>query len=260
VLQRSDAGSDGGAWRFCPIVHNRFMRSSIPLTLLLTAVSTAPGCERTAPSSSPSEASVEAVPAENPAGEIQHTYVGAGDGSEDDDDADEGEDVDESTPNDDELTAEAAVALVTAALDEVLDPYAARIVTPALPPSWPLEGSAVVYLVYPLTPVPRGVDRYQTSAPSHRVELDVRTREAAVETVEKPKKLGDYERPRPKRDDPISKAEQALLEVAAAPREAEKVHYLLAGYEQWFEANGTIGADARKRVSAFASWASSWGR
>jgi hypothetical protein len=239
------------------------MRLSFSMMLVVTAgvLTQAPGCERSAPSSTPTDA-IEPGPAGgDPTPVVEQDDTGDDEAEvAEHDEQREGGDASAKGPDDGALTNEVARELVTAALDEVMDSYVARVITPALPPSWPLDGSTVVYLVYPLTPAERGVDRYKTTAPLHRVELDVSTREASVQTLEKPKKLGDYDRPRPKKDDAMDKAEQALLDLAAGRVKAEKVHYLLFGYGRWFEANGSIGADAQKSSSAFATWASTWGR
>jgi hypothetical protein len=242
------------------------MRLSFSMMLVVTAgvLTQSPGCERSAPSSTPTDAQpIEPGPnGGDPTPEVARDDTGDGEAevAENDEQREEDDASAAKGPGDGALTNEAATQLVTVALDEVMDPYAARVITPALPPSWPLEGSTVVYLVYPLTPAEQGVDRYKTTAPLHRVELDVSTREVSVQTLEKPKKLGDYDRPRPKKDDTMDKAEQALLDLAAGRVKPEKVHYLLFGYGRWFEANGSIGADAQKRSSAFATWASTWGR
>jgi hypothetical protein len=219
------------------------------------------GCDRGTASTAPSDVHRSDAGSGDSENQLQHSDVARADEDSDatEDPADESEKPGEKAA-DDALSIEAAMEIVSAALDEAIDPMAARIVTPALPASWPLEGSTVVYFVYPLMPAARGVDRYEVTTPSHRVDLDVAAREAVVRTIDKPKKLSAYDRPRPGRDDPIAKAEQALLDLAAGRVKAEKVHYLLFGYGQWFEANGSIGSDAQKRTGAFASWASSWGR
>ena len=177
---------------------------------------------------------------------------------EDLDDA-EGDDDDAPADDDDTLTVEKAAQLVTDAVDAATDPYAARVITPPLPETWPVAGK-LVYYVYPLATFEgAAVDAYDAKTPSHRAVLDVATAEVTLEELSKGKKLGKYTHTRVRHDDAVAKAEQALLDLAAGRVEQKKVHYLLVGYGKWFETHGKVGADCRKRVQAFADWADSWG-
>jgi hypothetical protein len=170
------------------------------------------------------------------------------------------EDVPTTEPDDDgALTVADAAELVAVAIDTVTDPYAGRVITPPLPASWPLDGR-VAYYVYPLAAVEgASVDTYQAKLPSHRAVLDLATREVTLEPLPASKKLGSYQRSRVRHDDDLAKAEQALLDVAAGRAELDAMHYRLAAYGPWFEQQGKIGSDCRKRVKAFADWAASWG-
>lgn len=219
------------------------------------------GCEKDMPPSlGPEDGGAPAVASsERPDGEGTEEYVAPDEGAEGEPEDEAREDT-KAAPEDDHLTVATAAELVTAAIDAVMDPYADRVLTPPMPLSWPLDGK-VAYYVYPLAPMEgAAVDTYQSKSPSHRAILDVTTREVTLEEIPKPKSLGAYQHTRVRTEEAVTKAEQALLDLAAGRVEQSKVHYLLVGYDKWFDKHGKVGADCRARVQAFADWAESWGR
>lgn len=234
---------------------------------LLTSVALA-GCGKQVPASSPPQESDPAGPGDEEQlrpGEVANTYVGHGDeeGAEDgDDDADDEAD-DEDTErsasgdapksaDDGRLDAVELLALANAALDEVLDPYAARVVTPLLPTEWPSTSGTVMVLAYPLTPLESGVTRYTLSSPSYRVTLAVGDGTVTTESLgKKAKRLGTIEKARERSDDPIHQGEQALVDVVAGRKTPEKASRILRHYIEWADGHGAVGKDAEARAAAF---------
>lgn len=221
------------------------------------------GCGKQAPPSQPPQASEpESASTEQQLrpGEVANTYEGHDDedGDDDGDEALDDEASDDeagtSTPEDDgRLDAVELRALANTALDQALDPYAARVVTPLLPTEWPSTSGRVMVLAYPLTPLESGVTRYSLFAATHRVTIDVNDGTVTTEPIggKKAKKLGTLEQTRERSDDPIHAAEQALVDVVAGRTTPEKARRMLYPYVEWAKAHGAAGHDVEGREAAF---------
>jgi hypothetical protein len=133
----------------------------------------------------------------------------------------------------------------------------AFVLTPALPPSWPLEGADVEYLVYPLTPMETGVNRYTLGQAKLRVVMSAA--DGTTRTEELPAKgkkaLGKTELGRGlTASDPVRGAERALFQVATGAKTAEQAKFSLYAYDKWLDGNDLIGADVRKRKPEFSKF------
>lgn len=229
---------------------------------LVTSLAVA-GCGKQAPASSPPAAEdPETPPAESGLrpGEVAHSYQGReddedgeGDDAQDDDDAQDAAAGQPTGEDDGRLDAVELLALANAALDEVLDPHAPRVVTPLLPSEWPPTSGRVMVLAYPLAPLESGVTRYTLSAATHRVTIDVSNGTVTTEALgkKKAKKLGTIEKTRERSDDPIHAAEQVLVDVVAGRTPPEKARKSLYPYADWVTAHGAVGNDVDVRAKAF---------
>ena len=181
--------------------------------------------------------------------ELENTYRSKEDADEaDEEDGDEGDEASEEKFG----AVEAAKIAETAADDAVEDAYAPRLMTPAMPASWPPTGGKVVYYVYPLEPLPKGVDNYTVKSASLRIVLDLVEKKATAEKLSGSKELGAIERGRDMSvDDPMHGAEQALFECANGIKTADDYKYLLKRYEVWFKNHSVIANDLRKRAPDF---------
>jgi hypothetical protein len=153
------------------------------------------------------------------------------------------------------LTGHAAFQIAEAAATETMG---ARefLLTPALPPTWPVpEGSpaVVVYYMYPLEPFEVGVMRYRLGRAAVKVTLTLADRTAAVEELPtKGKPLGTVELGRGETaTDDIHGAEEALFAVMAGTKTADKAAYTLKRYDKWLEKNELVAKDLRSRLPAF---------
>lgn len=229
------------------------------------------GCGKQAPPSTPpvetSDETASTQPDIRP-GEVVNRYAGheddddEGEGEEADDEDEAGGDDDDGSDDDDASEAAAAddgkldavelLALANAALDQVLEPGAPRIVTPLLPTEWPSTSGKVMVLAYPLAAHESGITRYTLFAPSHRVTLDVNDGTVNTEPLgKKAKKLGTIDKTRERSDDPIHGAQAALVDVVAGRKPPEKARMLLMPYTQWVESHGAVGKDVDGRVKGF---------
>jgi hypothetical protein len=232
---------------------------SLRLGLGLVASLMLAGCGKEAPASNPpvveSEEATTTAPELRP-GEVVHAYQGRAeeedDEADDDDEAGDDDDAGSEPPaaDDGRLDAVELLALANAALDEVLDPYAPRVVTPLLPSEWPPTSGRVMVLAYPMAPLESGVTRYSLFAATHRVMIDVNDGTVTTEALgtKKGKKLGAIEKTRERSDDPIHAAEQALVDVVAGRRPPEKARMMLYPYGEWVDGHGAVGKDVEGRV------------
>ncbi|MBL4684703.1 MAG: hypothetical protein JKY37_08955 [Nannocystaceae bacterium] len=220
------------------------------------------GCSKAAqppPSTPPEPAPVASDVNGLRPGEIGNEYVGREDQSDpankSDTNTTTGGDPDAAPPPDEGLTTAKVHALANAALDELLDPDAIRLVTPALPTEWPPTSGKVMVLAYPLEPMPTGVAKYRCGPAVAKVTISVADGTVQAEKVAgKRKSLGTIEEQRTRVDDPIFAAEQALIDVVAGTRKPRKAHYLLERYIKWIDAYANVGKDVTKRQSAFVTF------
>jgi len=224
------------------------------------------GCGKQAPTTSPPvEAGDETASTQQDVrpGEVVNTYEGQegvdegegeGEGEgEDEAGDDEADGASEAAPADDgKLDAVELLALANTALDQVLEPGVARMVTPLLPTEWPSTSGKVMVLAYPMAALESGVTRYTLFVALYQVTIDVDDGTVATESIgKKGKKLGSFEKTRERSDDPIHGAEQALVDVVAGRRPPEKARMLLLPYTQWVEGHGAVGKDVNVRMKGF---------
>lgn len=189
-------------------------------------------------------------------GEISNAYVGRGQQSAPANtgaaNADTDTDPGDAPAPDEGLTTAKVHALANAALDELLDPDAIRLVTPVLPTEWPPTSGKVMVLAYLLEPMPTGVASYRCGPAVATATIAVADGTVEAEKLAgKRKGLGTIEEQRTRVDDPIFAAEQALIDVVAGSRKSRKAHYLLERYIKWLDAYANVGNDVTRRQPAF---------
>lgn len=222
------------------------------------------GCGKDPPPSTPPTAATTPAPTgdkELRPGEVDNTYVGHGEDEDaatgDETAADDADAEQDATPAG--LTAAGAHTLAESALDEVLDPYAPRVVTPLLPTEWPPTSGQVQVLAYPLDPLETGVTRYTLSRATHRVLITVTDQSVTTEEIAGKKKIGTHEQVHEHGEPEVRKGEQALIDIVGGEAKAEKLQYQIALYTKWIDGHGKVGQDVAKRHKAFIEFARDWG-
>lgn len=149
-------------------------------------------------------------------------------------------------------------ALAEQAVLAALTEHASVLLTPALPVDWPPKPGEILYVAYPIEPLPSGVTKWTIGRPIARVSVKLADKSASVEKLEAKNKkpLGTFDNPRESATDPIHTAEAALFRIVLGQGEADKVRHRLRPYLDWIDAHPILRADLRERAPGFISWLS----
>lgn len=147
-------------------------------------------------------------------------------------------------------------AIAKQAVLEAMTEHTSVLLTPALPLDWPPKPGQVVYVAYPIEPLPSGVVKWRIGRPIARALVTVTDKSATVEKLEvkNKKPLGTFEEPRGSATDPIHKAEATLFTIVAGQADLEKVRHRLRPYVDWIDAHPMLRADLRERAPGFLAW------
>jgi len=190
--------------------------------------------------------------------EVDFAYRSSGAEDDREDDADAGADApvepaqqEPALPEPTELAAIAEQAVL-----EAMSEHVSVLLTPALPLHWPPKPGEVVYVAYPIEPLPSSVIKWRIGRPIARVSVKLADKSANIEKLEvkNKKPLGTFENPRESATDPIHKAEATLFTIVAGQGDLEKVRHLLRPYVDWIDAHPVLRADLRERAPGFLGW------